>query len=139
VKNIHVSHIKAYIQGLQNGAKLIVADPRFLQLRLKPISGFRSNRVPITAYMLAIMNYLVQNNKYDKAFVEDHTDGFEEFAAAIKEWTLEKAAKECDIPAEQIKKLPICSQQMHQMSLSTQVDTSPGTVTISSGNVHLHV
>jgi thiosulfate reductase/polysulfide reductase chain A len=28
-ENIHVSHIKRYIKGLQNGAKLIVVDPRY--------------------------------------------------------------------------------------------------------------
>ncbi|MBU0942973.1 MAG: molybdopterin-dependent oxidoreductase [Proteobacteria bacterium] len=104
-ENIHVSHIKAYIQGLQNGAKLIVADPRFSASAAKADIWVQIKPGTDTAYILAIANYLVKNNKYDKAFVEDHTEGFEEFAAAISEWTLEKAAKECDIPAEQIKEV----------------------------------
>lgn len=104
-ENVHVSHIKQYVQGLQNGAKLIVADPRFSASAAKADIWVQIKPGTDTAYMLAIMNYLVKNNKYDKAFVEDYTDGFEEFAAAIKEWTLEKAAKECDIPAAQIKEV----------------------------------
>jgi len=104
-ENIHVSHIKQYIQGLQNGAKLIVADPRFSASAAKADIWVQIRPGTDTAYMLAIMNYLVKNNKYDKAFVEDHTDGFEEFAEAIKGWSIEKAAKECDIPAEQIKEV----------------------------------
>ncbi|HIP82530.1 MAG TPA: twin-arginine translocation pathway signal protein [Desulfocapsa sulfexigens] len=104
-ENVHISHIKQYIQGLQNGAKLIVADPRFSASAAKADIWVQIKPGTDTAYILAIMNYLVQNNKYDKEFVEDYTDGFDEFAKAIKEWTLEKAARECDIPAKQIKEV----------------------------------
>ena len=51
------------------------------------------------------MNYLVKNNKYNKEFVAKHTVGFDKFSEAISEWTLDKAAKECDIPAAQIKEV----------------------------------
>lgn len=104
-ENVHVSHIKQYIQGLQNGAKLIVADPRFSASAAKADIWVQIKPGTDTAYMLAIMNYLVKNKKYDADFVEDHTSGFEEFSEAIKGWTLEKAAKECDIPAAQIKEV----------------------------------
>ncbi|MBN4071703.1 molybdopterin-dependent oxidoreductase, partial [Desulfotalea psychrophila] len=104
-ENVHISHIKQYIQGLQNGAKLIVADPRFSASAAKADIWVQIKPGTDTAYLLTIMNYLVKNNKYDKAFVEDYTDGFEEFAEGIEEWTLEKGAKVCDIPAEQIKEV----------------------------------
>lgn len=104
-ENVHVSHIKQYVQGLQNGAKLIVADPRFSAAAAKADIWVQIKPGTDTAYMLAIMNYLVQNKKYDADFIEDHTSGFEEFSEAIKGWTLEKAAKECDIPAKQIKEV----------------------------------
>ena len=104
-ENVHVSHIKQYIQGLQNGAKLIVADPRFSASAAKADIWVQIKPGTDTAYMLAIMNYLVKNKKYDADFIEDHTSGFEEFSEAIKGWTLEKAAKECDIPAAQIKEV----------------------------------
>lgn len=104
-ENVHVSHIKQYVQGLQNGAKLIVADPRFSAAAAKADIWVQIKPGTDTAYMLAIMNYLVKNKKYDADFVENHTSGFEEFSAAIKDWSLEKAAKECDIPASQIKEV----------------------------------
>ncbi len=104
-ENIHVSHIKQYIQGLQNGAKLIVADPRFSAAAAKADIWVQIKPGTDTAYMLAIMNYLVKNSIYDKAFVKNHTEGFEEFTEAIKGWSLEKAAKECDIPAAQIQEI----------------------------------
>ncbi|MBC8207914.1 MAG: molybdopterin-dependent oxidoreductase [Desulfobulbaceae bacterium] len=104
-ENVHVSHVKQYIQGLQNGAKLIVADPRFSASAAKADIWVQIKPGTDTAYMLAIMNYLVQNDKYDHDFIENHSYGFEEFSEAIKEWTLEKAAAECDIPAAQIKEV----------------------------------
>lgn len=104
-ENIHVSHVKGYIKGLQNGAKLVVADPRFSASAAKADIWVQIKPGTDTAYMLAIMNYLVQNNKYNKEFVAKHTTGFDKFSAAIAEWTLDKAAKECDIPADQIKEV----------------------------------
>ncbi len=104
-ENIHVSHVKGYIKGLQNGAKLVVADPRYSASAAKSDIWVQIKPGTDTAYLLAIMNYLVQNNKYDKDFVAKHTVGFERFSKDIAEWTLDKAAKECDIPAAQIKEV----------------------------------
>jgi len=104
-ENVHVSHIKAYIKGLQGGAKLVVADPRYSAAAAKSDIWVQIKPGTDTAYLLAIMNYLVKNNKYDKEFVTKHTAGFDKFSEAINEWTLDKAAKECDIPAAQIKEV----------------------------------
>ncbi len=104
-ENIHVSHVKGYIKGLQNGAKLVVADPRFSASAAKADIWVQIKPGTDCAYLLAIMNYLVQNNKYDKAFAEKHLSGFDQFAKDISEWTLDKAAKECEIPAGQIKEV----------------------------------
>ena len=104
-ENIHVSHVKAYIKGLQGGAKLVVADPRYSAAAAKSDIWVQIKPGTDTAYLLAIMNYLVTNNKYDKDFVTKHTVGFDQFSKDIAEWTLDKAAKECDIPAAQIKEV----------------------------------
>lgn len=104
-ENIHVSHTKSYIKGLQNGAKLIVADPRYSASAAKSDIWVQIKPGTDTAYLLAIMNYLVKNNKYDKAFVAKHTAGFDKFSQSIAEWSLDKAAKECEIPAAQIKQV----------------------------------
>ncbi len=104
-ENVHVSHIKGYIKGLQGGAKLVVADPRYSASAAKSDIWVQIKPGTDTAYLLAIMNYLVKNNKYDKEFVTKHTEGFDKFSEGISEWTLDKAAKECDIPAAQIKEV----------------------------------
>ncbi|MGB3212648.1 MAG: molybdopterin-dependent oxidoreductase [Desulforhopalus sp.] len=104
-ENIHVSHIKRYIKGLQNGAKLIVVDPRYSAAAAKSDIWVKIKPGTDTAFLLAIMNYLVSKNKYDAEFIDEYADGFDEFKEGIKGWSLEKAAKECDIPASQIQEV----------------------------------
>jgi len=104
-ENIHVSHIKRYIKGLQNGAKLIVVDPRYSASAAKSDIWVKIKPGTDTAFLLAIMNYLVTKKKYDAEFIDEYAEGFDEFKDGIKDWSLEKAAKECDIPAGQIKEV----------------------------------
>ncbi|OQX10958.1 MAG: twin-arginine translocation pathway signal protein [Desulfobulbaceae bacterium A2] len=102
-ENIHVSHMKKYLKGLENGAKLIVVDPRFSASAAKANLWLPIRPGTDTAFLLAIMNYLIQQGKYDRAFVVKYGKGFDKFAAGIREWSLEKAAKECDLTVAQIK------------------------------------
>ena len=104
-ENIHVSHTKRYLKGLENGAKLVIVDPRYSASAGKSDIWVQIKPGTDTAMLLAMMNYLVESGKYDKKFVEAHGEGFDMFKEAIKEWTLDKAAKECDIPAAQIKEV----------------------------------
>ncbi len=104
-ENIHVSHTKRYLKGLENGAKLVIVDPRYSASAGKSDIWVQIKPGTDTAMLLAMMNYLVETGKYDKKFVEEYGEGFDKFKEAIKEWTLDKAAKECDIPADQIKEV----------------------------------
>lgn len=104
-ENVHVSHVKRYIKGLQNGAKLIVVDPRYSASAAKSDVWVQIKPGTDTAFLLAIMNYLIVSKKFDADFIEEYGDGFEEFTKGIAEWTLEKAAAECDIPATQIQEV----------------------------------
>ena len=104
-ENVHVSHLKRYLKGLENGAKLVVVDPRYSASAAKSHIWVQIRPGTDTAFLLAIMNYLIQNKKYNAEFVEKYGEGFEEMAEGIKQWTLEKAAQECDVPAAQIKEV----------------------------------
>jgi len=104
-ENVHVSHLKKYLKGLENGAKLIVVDPRFSASAAKADIWVQIKPGTDTAFLLAIMNYLVQQKKYDMEYVEDFGYGFEEFTVGIEHASLEWAANICDIPAKQIKEV----------------------------------
>lgn len=104
-ENIHVSHVKQYLKGLENGARLVVVDPRYSAAAAKSHVWVQIRPGTDTAFLLAIMNYLIQNKKYHSDFVKEHGEGFGKMAEGIKQWTLEKAAQECDVPAAQIKEV----------------------------------
>ena len=104
-ENIHLSHMKRYVRGLEQGAKLIVIDPRYSATAAKSDIWVKIKPSTDTAMLLAIMNYIIENEKYDKEFIAERGEGFDEFTEHVKEWTLEKAAKVCDIPAAQIKQV----------------------------------
>ncbi len=104
-ENVHVSHAKRYLKGLENGAKLIVVDPRFSSSAAKADIWVKIKPSTDTAFLLAIMNYLVKKGKHNEEFVDEYGDGFDEFKEAISHATLEWASKECDVPASQIKEV----------------------------------
>jgi thiosulfate reductase/polysulfide reductase chain A len=104
-ENVHVSHLKQYLKGLENGAKLIVVDPRFSAAASKADIWVKIKPSTDTAFLLAVMQYLVKKGLYDKQFVADNCEGLAEFKKGIAHASLDWAAKICDIPAAQIKEV----------------------------------
>lgn len=104
-ENVHVSHVKRYLKGLENGAKLVVVDPRFSASVAKADTWVRIKPGTDTAFLLAIMNHLVKTGKYNKAYVAANGEGFDQFSKGISHATLDWAAKICDVPAKQIKEV----------------------------------
>jgi formate dehydrogenase major subunit len=85
------------------GAQLIVVDPRRHKLR-----DFADLHVPIRvgsdiAFLNALMQVLIENDWYDKNFVNSCTMDFDKLAATVKKYTPEYAADICGISAELIR------------------------------------
>ena len=102
-ENVHVSHVMDFVDGLSKGAKLVVVDPRF-----SVAAGKADLWLPIrpgtdTALLLAWINYVIEHDLYDKEFVSKYCEGFEAVKKAAKGWTLEKAARICDLPKDKIE------------------------------------
>lgn len=104
-ENVHLSHLKKYLKGLENGAELIVVDPRFSASAAKANNWVKIKPGTDTAFLVAIMNYLVENGKYDKDFIADYSWDFDKFKEGISHASLKWAADICDIPASQIKEV----------------------------------
>ncbi len=97
-------HLVPYVlEALEQGAKLVVIDPRrtplakkaHLHLQLRP-----GTDLPVA---LAIHNWLFQNGHADQAFLAQHASGVEPFRERAAAWSLEAAAKECGVPEEQLE------------------------------------
>ncbi len=103
-ENIHVSDVREYMTGLQKGAKLVVVDPRF-----SAPAGKADIWLPIrpgtdTALLLAWINYVIQHGLYEKEFVQKDCVGFEQVKEAVKGYSMEWAAKICDLDVNDMKK-----------------------------------
>jgi assimilatory nitrate reductase catalytic subunit len=95
--------IRHYWNLLDRGGTLIVVDPRETAL-----SRMARLHLPVrpgtdAALLLAMLHVVVAEDLVDHAFVEEHTTGFEDVAASVADWTPERAAEICDVPAEHIR------------------------------------
>lgn len=88
----------------KKGAKLIVADPRRIELadyadvylQIKPGTNI--------ALLNAMMNVIIEKGLQDKAYIEERTENYEELVKAVKDYTPEAAAEVCGVKAEDIIK-----------------------------------
>jgi predicted molibdopterin-dependent oxidoreductase YjgC len=94
---------------LQRGAKLVVADPRRIDLTdfAKPaFGGLYLRHRPGTDIVLinALMHIILHNGWEDKSFIAERTEGFEDFSATIEQYPPEKASVITGVPVDQLHK-----------------------------------
>jgi formate dehydrogenase alpha subunit len=87
------------------GAKLVVADPRKIQLALKADTYVRHNLGTDVALLNGMMHVIIKNGWHDKGFVEERCEGFEEFSKVIDNYSPEKVAEITGVSADDIVKI----------------------------------
>jgi len=80
-------------QARENGAKIIVVDPR-----ITPIARTCDLFLPVkpgrdVALFAGILHLMIENDWLDHDFIEHHTVGFDEVAASVKAWTPSRTAE----------------------------------------------
>src|SRR6185369_14842295 len=85
-------------QAREMGAKVIVQDPR-----ITPIARTCDLFLPIkpgrdAALFAGVLNLMIENGWLDRAFIDNHTVGFEQVADYCKQWTPAKTAEVTGIP-----------------------------------------
>ncbi|MBN2402964.1 MAG: formate dehydrogenase subunit alpha [Spirochaetes bacterium] len=89
-------------QAKLNGAKLIVADPRYHELA-KMSDIFAQIKVGSdVAFLNGIMNVLIKENLYNRKYIEENCTGFEDLKKAVINYPPEKAAEISGVSAETI-------------------------------------
>ncbi|PKM79495.1 MAG: formate dehydrogenase subunit alpha, partial [Firmicutes bacterium HGW-Firmicutes-13] len=90
-------------KAVANGAKLIVVDPR--EIELTDIAYLHLQQKPGTdvAWMNAMMNVILSGGLHDQEFIDSRCEGFEEFKASIEKYTPEYASEITGIPAALIQ------------------------------------
>src|SRR5260370_12894862 len=81
----------------RNGAKLVVVDPK--RTKIAERADLHLPVKPGTDVVLAwaIAAELERRGGIDRAFVERHVAGYEEYMALARKWTLAPAARECGV------------------------------------------
>jgi len=102
-ENLHNSQVQEFADAVRNGATIIVADPRFSTAASKAKYWLPIRPGTDIALLLAWMNVIVRERRYDRKFVAEHGAGFEQFARAIAANTPEWAAAETGLSAELIR------------------------------------
>ena len=89
---------------LENGAKLIVADPR--RTDLANLADVYMQHRPGTdvALVNGMMNVIIEEGLLDQEFVDNNTEGYEAMAAVVAKYTPEYVEKITTVPAEDIRK-----------------------------------
>ena len=91
--------------AVENGAKLIVADPRRQPL-VDHADIFAQIKVGSDiAFLNGIMRVLIEENLYDKEFVSQNCVGFDEFKAHILASSLDSAAEISGVSVAQIQEI----------------------------------
>lgn len=91
-------------RAVKAGKKLIVADPREIEmaeyadvfLKIKPGTS--------VALHNAMMNVILEEGLEDKVYIQKTTEGFDELKKVVEKYTPEYAADICEVDAEDIRK-----------------------------------
>ncbi len=90
------------LRGIERGAKMIVIDPKETDMA-KKADIFLQIPVGYNIPLLnAFINYIIENNLFDKNFVKKYTHGFEYVKEAVKDFTPQRVEDETGIPKEKV-------------------------------------
>ena len=89
-------------EAVAKGAKLIVADPRQIPLVKFATLWLRHKPGTDSVLLNSIMNSILAQGLEDKAFINDKTEGYEEFLQSIEAFTPEYGEEVTGVPAKDI-------------------------------------
>jgi formate dehydrogenase alpha subunit len=87
----------------QNGAKLIVIDPRQIELTDFATLWLRQKPGTDVALYQAMAHVIVTEELYNENFIDARTEGFEDYARSLRAFTPEWAAEVTGVPADDIQ------------------------------------
>jgi formate dehydrogenase alpha subunit len=90
-------------RAVENGAKLIVIDPRSIQIAKKASLHLRQRPGSDVAWINGMMHVIIDEGLADADFVGRRTEGYDELEALVVEYTPEKAEAISGIPADGLR------------------------------------
>lgn len=89
---------------LQRGLKLVVADPRKIDITEFATIHLRHRPGTDVALINGLMHIILEKGWQDQAFINDRTEGFDEFEATVRQYPPELVSEITRIPVEKLYK-----------------------------------
>ncbi|HWV18860.1 MAG TPA: formate dehydrogenase subunit alpha [Rhodocyclaceae bacterium] len=99
VAMMHILHAK------ENGAKMIVADPRFTRTAARADQYVRFRSGSDIALIWGILYHVFQNGWEDKKYLEDRVYGMDKVRAEVMTWTPEKVEEASGVSEAEVYKI----------------------------------
>ena len=92
-----------FSRALDAGARLIAVDPRLTRIAARADIWLSLRPGTDAALALGMLNVIIEEELYDRAFVENHVHGWEPFVQRAKEYPLDRVEKITWVPAQKIR------------------------------------
>ena len=84
---------------------IVVIDPRVTETAMQATEHLPIRPKSDQALFYGLARLLIQRGWIDRAYIDAHTRGFDEYAAAVEAYTLERAAEETGLGADAVERL----------------------------------
>jgi formate dehydrogenase alpha subunit len=101
----HPIAAKWIFRGKANGAKLIVADPRWIQLSDLADVAVQQRLGSDVALINGLMHIILKEGWQDQAYIDERTEGFAELKAKLEDYPPDKVAQITGIPAATLRQM----------------------------------
>ncbi len=91
-------------QAVQRGCKIIVVDPRDIDLAKHADIHLKLRPGTNVAFANGMMHVIIEEGLQDMKFIEERTEGYEKIKEIVKEYTPEKVGEICHIDPEDLRK-----------------------------------
>lgn len=89
-------------QAVRKGAKLIVADPRRIELADRADVFLQINPGTNVALLNTMMNVIINQNLQDMDYIKERTENYDALVELVKDYTPEEGAKICGVDKDDI-------------------------------------
>ena len=97
VSLLHILHAK------ENGAKMIVVDPRFTRTAAKAHQYIRIRSGTDVPFLFGLLYHIFQNGWEDKQYIDDRVFGMDKIREEVlAKWTPDKVEEACGVPEDQM-------------------------------------
>lgn len=114
---------KSILEAHQQGTKLLVINPRFTELASKADLWLQPRPATDAALALGMINIIIEEELYDKDFVDKWCLGFDELRERVREYPPDRVAEITWVPKEKI----IAAARLYGATRPSHLHTHNGT------------